>query len=184
MASVTAASVEKRRRPQHVDAMTPAMPEGDFDAFSLTLRVRQDVADGRAEPDVAGVVRAERLKAPAERQDPLAAKNRTRHVVHVNNDAVSVEDDETVLDALDDRLDGVYPTPLDRERGLTGQRVEQLSLLARECRADPLDVHREDADGPAHRAQWHVQPFPSGERFRATARWLIVLPGPRCGRPL
>src|SRR5262245_11772529 len=184
MASVTAASVAERRRPQHVDAITPAMPEGDFHALPLTFRVRQDVADGRSQPDVARMVRAERLKAATERLDPLAAKDRTRHVVHVNNDAVSVEDDETVLDALDDRLDGVDPTPFDRERGLTGQRVEQLSLLARESRAEPLDVHREDPDGPAHRAEWQMQPFPSGERFRATARWLIVLPGPRCGRPL
>ena len=141
MTSVTAASVAKRRRPQHVDAITPAMPEGDFDALPLTVRVRQDVADGRKEPDVAGVVRAERLKAPAERLDPLATKDRTRHVVHVNDDAFSVEDDETVLDALDDGLDGVDPTPLDRQRGLTGQRLEQLSLLVRESRGEPLEAH-------------------------------------------
>src|SRR5215468_3329803 len=161
MAGVSAASVAKRRRPQHVDAIAPAMPQGDFDALPLTLRVRQEVADGRAEPDVAGVVRAERLKAVAERLGPLAAKDRTRHVVHVDNDAFTVEDDETVLDALDDRLDGVDPTPLDRERGLTGQRLEQLSLLAPESRGEPLDVHRENPDGPAHRAEWHEQPFPS-----------------------
>src|SRR5262249_19476069 len=184
MAGVTAASVAKRRRPQHVYAITPAMPEGDFDALPLTLRVRQDLVDGRAEPDVAGVVRTERLKAPAERLGPLATKDRTRHVVHVNNDAFSVEDDKTVLDALDDGFDTVDPPPLDRAGGRPGQRLEQLSLLARESRAEPLDVHREDPDGPAHRAEWHVQPFPSGERFRATARRLVVLPGPRCGRPL
>ena len=141
MASVTAASVAKRRRPQHVDAITPAMPEGDFNALPLTLRVRQDVADGRAEPEVAGVVRTERLKAVTERLGPLAAKDRTRYVVHVDDDAFTVEDDETVLDALDDRLDDVDPTPLDRERGLTGQRLEQLSLLVRESRGEPLEAH-------------------------------------------
>src|SRR5262249_53835698 len=122
--------------------------------------------------------------APAAPPPPPPTRAPTRHVVHVNNDAFSVEDDKAVLDALDDGFDDVDPTPLDRERGLTGQRLEQLSLLARESRAEPLDVHREDPDGPAHRAERHVQPFPSGERFRATARWLIVLPGPGCGRAL
>src|SRR5262245_1667361 len=184
MTSVIAASVAKRGRPQHVDTIAPAMPECDFDALSLTLRVRPDVADGGAEPDVAGVLRGERLEAPAERLDPLATKYRTPHVVHVNNDAVPVEDDETVLDALDDGLDGVDPTPLDRECGLTGQRLEQLSLLACESRAEPPDVHRKDPDGPADGAEWHVQPFPSRQRLRATARWLIALPGPRRGRTL
>src|SRR5262249_16815455 len=168
MAGVTAASVAKRRRPQHVDAIAPAMPEGDFDALPLTLRVRQEVADGRTEPDVAGVGRGGGgvvARAPpkggAGSLGPPAARTPPRHVVHMDNDTFTVEDDETVLYALDDRLDGVDPTPLDRERGLAGQRLEQLSLLAPESRGEPLDVHRENPDGPAHRAEWHEQPFPS-----------------------
>jgi hypothetical protein len=151
--------VPERRRPQHVAVIAPSVEEADFDGL-LTLRVRQEVADRAAEPDVVGVVRAERLEAVAERLSPLAAKDRTRHIVHVDNDALAVKDDETVLDALDDRLDDVDPTPLDRERRLTGERLEQLPLLARESQAEPLDVHREDTDGPAHRAEWHVKPSP------------------------
>ena len=45
-------------------------------------------------------------------------------------------------------------------------------------------MHREDADGPAHGAERDVKPSPSGERLRATARRLIVLPGPRRCRGL
>ena len=124
VAGVHSGPVPERRRSQHVEVVPSAQKKGDFHALALALRVHQELPYRRPEPDVVRVVRAERFEGMAERLGSLAAEDRTGHVVHMDDHALPVQHDETVLDALDDRLDDVDPTPLDRERGLTGQRLE------------------------------------------------------------
>jgi hypothetical protein len=104
------------------------------------------------------VARPQVLEAAA---DGFVALNpRIAHRTGSPHDALRVEDDEPVLDALDDGLDEVDARSLDRDRGLAGERFEELALVEREPRA--RDAHRDDADGATHRAERDVEPLAPG----------------------
>ena len=74
-----------------------------------------------------------------------------------------------VLDEMD---------PLDRQRRLIGQGIEEAALFRRQRRSRLVAVDADDADGAASRAQRQEQALRARQRVGAASRRAIVLPGP------
>ena len=81
-------------------------------------------------------------------------------------------------DALDpvDVLDEVHP--LDGQRALVDQRVQQPPLLDAQKRPRLVAADADDADRAPARAHRLEQPFRAGQRIRVAPRRPVLLPGP------
>ena len=116
----------------------------ELERLRLALGLRQDVGYRPAESEIVRVARAELVEARAERGRLLDVENGARHLVHVLHEALRRQHDEAVLDALHDRFDDVDAHPLDRHRGLSRDRFDQVALLERpRCRS-----HRHGSRAP------------------------------------
>ena len=68
--------------------------------------------------------------------------------------------------------------PLDRERALIDQRIQQAALIRRQQRAGPVVVDADDADRAAPGPHRQEQPLGARQRVRAAPGRAIVAPGP------
>ena len=68
--------------------------------------------------------------------------------------------------------------PLDRERALIDQRIQQAALVRRQQRAGPVVIDADDADRAAPGPHRQEQPLGTRQRIRAAPGRTVVVPGP------
>ncbi len=181
---VRAVTAAERRRAEHIVVIAAAEEERQLHGVVLVLGVGEELAHRLAQSEVMRVVRAQVVEADADRLRASEAEDGAGDLVHVHHDAVGIEHDQPVLDALDDGLDQVDARALDRHRCLSGERLEELTLVERQRRPGGLDAEREHADRAADGAERYVEPLASGERVGPASGRPVVLPHPGRRRAL
>ena len=116
-------------------------------------------------------------------QRPRRPEHRSKRGLQIMGDRREESGSQTL--GFGDALDAIHildqPDPLNCERALIPQRVEQPALIGAEQRSRLVAVDTHDADGAAPGMHRQKQALGAGQRIGAAAGCAIVLPGPSRG---